>query len=301
MGRADSGDQQMNNRDQIKARIAKLLGLAENSAAAEGEIENAMRFARRLMDMHAVSEDEARQAMNSTDGSTKAAAVEMNRYRASCGTAKMHRWQSTLAGYLVELTGAQAYHTGAQTERSPVTGGVLFDDSGESRKTSGVMFYGEAEACRIAADMYADLCETIAAMGRIRFGGAYRGDGAAYCEGFVSGLYSILTEERREARSHLPAGMTADDVLRALPAGGSVADHADAPAVSAAIEIKRAALAKRTGQTARAWLHAEHGVRLGGSSSRTGSRAGSAGARASGRADGRSHGTPSTKRTARLA
>ena len=52
----------MNTIDKAKDTIRKLLDLAADDAAAENEIENAIRFARKLMDKHNLSEDDLPQA-----------------------------------------------------------------------------------------------------------------------------------------------------------------------------------------------------------------------------------------------
>jgi len=46
----------MNNLDQIKERIRKLLNLANDDAAMGGEVRNAIAFAERLMATHHLSE-----------------------------------------------------------------------------------------------------------------------------------------------------------------------------------------------------------------------------------------------------
>jgi len=59
--------------DNVKDTIRKLLNLAENDGAADGEIDNALRFARRLMHQHHLSEED----IDRSDPDSKAAREDL--------------------------------------------------------------------------------------------------------------------------------------------------------------------------------------------------------------------------------
>lgn len=287
------------DREAIIRRIKKMMNLSEDSAAAEGEIENALRFASKLMATHRISRDEIEQATEG--GPEKAAKREMDQVFAGANGFRTYLWEATLASYVCDLVGSVKCYMSREKRVIRDQHGIAMThpSTGKTKHQGGVVFYGVAEDCLIARDLFEQLCVTIAAMGRLKHGGAFKGDGGKYCEGFVMGLSYQLGRERAEVRSALPKGMTAQQVLKALPSGSSALDHADAPAVGAAIEIRRAELAVADRNEAANWLKNEKGIKLGTSKGWSGA-SGSRAASAEGYRDGQRHGTPTVGRTHKL-
>jgi len=236
--------------DRIKARIAKLLALAEGEGAAPGEVANAMAFAAALMEEHHITADDARQAHAAAG---RAEAVEFGKDHAWTDGARLSAWESSLMHEVMSLTGTKCYYSQPTTVRTAV-GTVAYDEKGQPRTARPVTFYGEAGDVADAVALFNEWRATIAAMARLRWGGALRGDGAAYAEGFVSGM--------RQARR----------------------DRANAPNTTA-LAVRSAAIVKAKQDAASQWLTTQ-GVRLGSARSHTGSRNASSEARAQGRADG---------------
>ena len=167
----------------IKDRIRKLLNLAGDDAATDAEVESAMRHARRLMLEHSLTEDEVRTV---NEGKTLspddiAAATE---YAARCVFGEGSRfsfWEDELAGTLCMLMGSVSVY------KDPRGG------------TTTLHFYGPAVETAEAAAMFDEWRETIAALARLKYGGALRGPGRSYAIGFVRALWdkvqTILTNE----------------------------------------------------------------------------------------------------------
>lgn len=177
--------------EKVKDTINKLLNLAENDAAAKGEVENAMRFAARLMEQHQLTEEDVR--LNRVDEKIldleNQTFAELSGYM---GGNKFCHWESDAASfacafvggvkwYYVEgvpyrINGILQYHTGKW--------------AGQSQTRTRVTFYGIQEDVEMAFEVYNQLIMVIASMAKLKWGGVYRGPGRNYCEGFVKGIWS---------------------------------------------------------------------------------------------------------------
>jgi hypothetical protein len=189
----------MSQIDKVKDRIRKLLNLAENDAATEGEINNAVNFAQRLMQEHHITQE---------DIHTHAAdqeRVEMNQEAAFTSGVKVCAWEHALANFVTEMIGSVGVYSAGTHNATTPHGTMLFDNKGQPCKRHKYVFYGEIEEARLATDLYTDLTRTIAAMARMRYGGALRGDGRDYGLGFVSGLRTKLSEAKTQAQTETTA------------------------------------------------------------------------------------------------
>ncbi len=179
----------MNDSDKIKSRIRKLLCLANDQSAAEGEIENALNFARKLMDKHHLEEG---------DLTEEQLQEKMAREVATCGGAKMSMWESCLANAVIETVGTIGWYVGKKVPKRDEFG-ILQRGKGNSQE---VAFYGPCEDVSLAIEMFLELSKTVAAMARLRWGGVYRGAGRSYCEGFTSELLgrvrNVVQQQRTE-------------------------------------------------------------------------------------------------------
>lgn len=261
--------------DKIKDRIRKLLTLANDSGAFEGEIDNALRFARRLMLQHNVSEADLGKPQ---DPHEAAAAAEYAQHQTYTMGASLSTWEIILMNAIADLIGSvNHYRDSGVALRRTAAGTVEYDSRGQARKGSKVVFYGPAEDARDAGSMFDEWSHVIASMARLKFGGCFRGDGKAYAEGFAQGLKSNVVRIRQEERKEIAA----------------------APATGGALVLVRATdvmAAKK--EFAVGWLKKEHGIRLKTGSSRRSVSAGN-GAYGAGLSDGRQAGF-SRSRTLRI-
>ena len=77
----------------VKDNIRAMLRLAANDAAAQGEIDNALMFAKRLMNKHNLEECD----LNEDDTiAFDAETAEWDRQKAEVGGATMSTWESSL-------------------------------------------------------------------------------------------------------------------------------------------------------------------------------------------------------------
>lgn len=242
--------------EQVKKTIGDLLRLAENDAAAEGEVNNAIRFARRLMDAHHLSADECR-----NDPMAQAVKDHMDQAKVYSEGGKMSQWESSLSGFVCKFIGSVGcYLSTGEIARTP-SGVIIRNGDGTAVRRSSVTFYGPHDDIYLATDLFDTLRQTIIAMARLKFGGVFRGPGRSYCEGFVSGLYSKLS-----------AAKQLDE---------------QSGEQSRALVVRSTAIAKETKARAEQWLRKEKGIKLmAGRSSVSGTYHGDA--YSEGRSDGKS-------------
>lgn len=247
----------MTDLETIKNRIRKLMAVAGDGVAPEGEIDNALRLAAKLKDAHHIADAD----LGTIDD---AKAEEMGRTFATTQGAKFSTWECTLAWAVCDLFGCVKYYSTHETAPIRVNG-VAVMDGNTVRKGRRVAFYGPAIEAAEAASLFEEWARSIAAMGCLRWGGCFRGDGAMYCYGFATAL--------REKSRQIDAERIA---VQAKPLIGST---------STAITLThRYDLLK---SKAKAWLGTEFNIHLSTGSRRGGYSAGSSGALA----EGRSHGS----------
>lgn len=218
------------NVDQVKATIRHLLRLSENNAATEGEVANAIRFARRLMDAHHLQEDDVR-----NDPHEAAADREtMDRRTVYSATRSLAFWESTLCDFIEDLVGTVQFFM--QKRVLVKRGGrIVFSEQGDPLIRQGINFYGPAEDVALACDLFDTFHQTIATAARLKYGGALRGAGRNYCEGFVYGMGEKLDAARKQ--------------------------DAAANEQSRALIVRSTAIARATQQRASTWLTAQ-GIEL---------------------------------------
>lgn len=244
----------------VKSRVRKLMALANDGQASDGEISNAMRMAAALIDQHRLDaaaledEDDAPESMGRAPGRVT--------------TSKVHRWESTLTRAICDLFGNVDCYLDASRHVVRVNGIVQVDRDGEPRLCRQFQFYGPALEAQEAAALYTEWASLIATMGVVRWGGAFRGNGACYCEGFAD---AILAEAQRlnASRRTLPMPTKA----RALPGV--------APGTAIMLADRNKAVIER----AHAWLKESECITLTSGHSRTGGR-GSSAAYSEGKAHG---------------
>lgn len=245
--------------DKVKARIRAMLNTAADDAATEGEIDNALRFARAMMQQHHLEESDL--AEEPADQYEDIARAPKGTAAAVVGK-KLFAWEGWLAHFCSKFVGGVGHYLDSDIQIARRGRLAVWDENGEVRMGKAVVFYGVAEDALLAKELYDDLRTTIITMARLTWGGCYQGDGGAYAEGFVEGLNTKLRkaaeQERLEAAGNGRALILID---------------------------RREDLIERKTELAKSWLANERGIKLRRGTGRSGAN-GSRQARSEGRADG---------------
>jgi len=174
--------------DNIKEKVAKLLRLAGDDSAAEGEVKNAMAAANQLLAKYQLT----REDIDMDDESPLKNIVYGKR---TVTTLQWHirGWENMLSRFICEFIGSvDCYQNGSVPFRK--AGIQQFDDNGKPQTLQSYVFFGSDDDVQYASELWFELQEAISSMGVLRWGSFWRGDGAAYCEGFVGGLRSAHIE-----------------------------------------------------------------------------------------------------------
>ena len=227
----------MSDIDRIKDKLAKLLRLGEDTAATDGEIQNALNLATQMMAKHQLTREDI-----DTSAPDPIARVTLGRHFAFAKSTKATTWESQLSSFVKHFIGSVSIYTTVATVRR---NGLVEMAGDDPRRAAAFVFYGSDDDARCAAAMFEELRDAIATMAIIRWGGWARGDGNAYAFGFVTGLLEAHRDSKR-------ALMNSDATTHAL--------------ILKSDETSLAIIDK-----GRQWLATTHNVRLGKpkSSSRT--------------------------------
>ena len=171
--------------EKVKDRVAKLLATAGNISATDGEVENALRAARSLMQAYHLEEADCA----AKDGQPED--DRFDRQKTSFLSSRRICWECNLAWFICEFLGSVQYYTQRGSSH-------LID--GQIKATGQFCYYGPADEIPLAIQLHEELATVIVAMAKARYGSWARGDGATYAEGFVQGLRSQLSKADREAR-----------------------------------------------------------------------------------------------------
>jgi hypothetical protein len=195
----------MSDIDRIKDKLAKLLRLGEDTAASEGEIQNALNLATQLMARHQLTRDDI-----DTSAPDPMAKVAMGRHFAFCKGSKLTSWENQISHFVKTFIGSvSCYVAGQMPVRKNGIAADFFGGAGEPRTAQAVAFYGSDEDARCAVALFEELRDAIATMAIVRWGGWARGDGFAYAFGFSQGLI----DAHKNARHNL---MHQDQATHAL-------------------------------------------------------------------------------------
>lgn len=238
--------------NKVKDRIRKLLNLAGGEGAYDGEIANAMRFAKALMDEHNLSEDDLEKVDQKIVDLERA---EMKTGRCSTGSRKMYAWEGHLASFVSQFVGGVGVYSDPKVRIQRRGKWIQTDENGETKYAKSFVFYGIAEDVMMATELYEEMYTTIVSMARIKYAKVYRGEGRSYCEGFVSGLFVRLAEDDQKQKE------IADSQKRLGMTGTSLV-----------LVEKRNELVQAKKQHSLKWLRQEKGIRLGKRQSSNGGR-----------------------------
>ena len=239
----------------IKARVRKLLDLAGDGGAFDGEITAAMQAAERLMNEYHLERADC-EAQSQERGASPTADT-FDRVQVTSRGKTFSTWEGVLASAIADLVGTvRVYRSSASV------GEGLF---GKPSVRPVAVFFGPDDDARLAGELFAEWQVAIATLAYGKYGACMRGDGGQYAYGFACALALKAGETVRARQAITTAATTA----LALVCGGTLA-----------------ALHAQTRDKATAWLAAQ-GVRLGSrGGSAHGPRGGSHDAYSAGRSDG---------------
>lgn len=242
--------------DAIKDRVRKLMAIAtEGNGATDAEIETYMKHASKLIDAYHLEpadyspeEDKREKKMGSAVGLTQ--------------SPKIHAWETTLSQAVEELFGCVKVYMSREPIPYRPNGIAQFYSgkyAGQMKMCRQFVYYGPELEEKEAASLYQEWVASIATMGTMRWGGAYRGDGAMYCQGFAYKLYQRACAINNE-RSKV--------VAKALHSATdtSVAESGTAIMLSDRYKMLR--------ERAEIWMEIDQGVTLTKTQGHTGSRKG---------------------------
>lgn len=184
------------NIDKIKDRIRKLFNLASNDAAADGEINNALKAARELMLAHQLSEDDVEAEPDDLRSPAEIAAdTEYGTAKTWGNSRRAPNWQGSLGQAVAEFIGTvKMYHDNPEIHRKP--SGIVANDG---EPVTGWVFYGPHDDAVLASELHQELLLTCATTAKLRFGGKLMtGPGRDYCDGFARGLLDKVYAARRD-------------------------------------------------------------------------------------------------------
>lgn len=250
------------NLDKIKNQLRHILAKAEDgSGATEAEAANALEFAQRMIMRHQLTAADIGPEKERT-ASEIAADTEYDEVVAFAQGGNLSRWESTLGAAVNNLVGTtQSYHGGKGEKRS-ASGNLEFDGRGQPKVAARLMFYGPASDCRDATELFSEWAVTISALARMKFGGAFRGPGRSYAEGFAVALYNKTQAMKKANRELIEAsGIDAANIERRDAA--LLAQNEDEGAeCSALVVIKSTELIVAKKDRGSDWLRNEKGIKL---------------------------------------
>ena len=204
----------------VRETIQKMLRLAEDPAAQQGEIDNAMRFVNKLMAEHQLTQEDIE--LGKTDEKVlDLEKKEMGRQFAMFGSNKRCEWEFSAASFACHVVGGVKYYIGPeQIWRDPATGAVKLKYNGKPNTKPTAAFYGIAEDVELARQVFLELIMTISALAKLKWGGIYRGPGREYCEGFMEGMwsnyYADMAKQKQLAKTSSSTALVAIDSRNAI-------------------------------------------------------------------------------------
>jgi len=189
------------NLEGVKDTIRKLLRLAENDAATEGEIDNALRFAHRLMTRHFLTREDIgdlNQDCHVREADLES--IQMAKEQVCAQATNLCTWECALSRFVCDLLRSVQFYR-SHKQPALTAAGVIKTKNGKPVVHERMIFYGPAEEVAVATEMYNELATTIATMARLKTGSAIRGKGRCYGDGFVQGLCDQLGKVDSEERN----------------------------------------------------------------------------------------------------
>lgn len=255
--------------ERAKDLVRKLLATAGDDAATEGEIDNALAMARRIMLKHNFGEGdipkephELARELENTKYDQKAC------YSFSQG---LTEWEISLIWAICELMGTVKWYIGGKHVEKRTRAGVIQRNKDGSPKLATLYYlYGPDRDVAEAVELIYEWQEITVAMSRMKYGGFVRGAGRSYANGFCMALHSKVKNLRKEETQQ-----------------AAIPGPQDAPRSSTAlILVQSNELMRMRKERASEWLERECGIKLGKGGSRSSSGSFDGEAYHSGRTDG---------------
>ncbi len=162
--------------NEVLNKIKKLLSLANDKAAFDGEVDGALRAVRNLMLKHNIE-----QADVDAHDPSKAQQTKFARRQTDSLGKDLSTWEAYLMVAICELIGTiKCYRTYNKTAEGFTV----------------IYFYGPEQDTETAKQMFIEWTEIIATMARMKFKTVFRGDGRSYAEGFAVGLQTKVKKIR---------------------------------------------------------------------------------------------------------
>lgn len=260
--------------ESIKARIRKLLALAADDGAADNEINVALATAQRLMQQHRLSESDV--TVDSRSPEQIAKETKYGRTKVWADGEKVPQWYGSLAQVIADFIGTTGVYCDRPQIKRNEKGLVVNDGRGNGVYAAGWQFYGPAEDCELAAELFQEMLLTVVATAQLKWGGrGFRGESLSYGLGFVNGLRQRVNEAKEAVSRE-----TETEKLKYIGTG-------PAPVTALAL-IRSNTLIAAKKYHAKQWLRKEAGIKLTTKSATRGYSSFDGGAYASGQADGRS-------------
>lgn len=171
------------NDNKIREKLAKMLALASDGNATQGEIDNALAMATQMMVKYNLTRDDI--DMSQADPIKNVRYATNQAYTLS---PKLYAWEGSLAMFICKFIGTVECYVQRGKFPKRINGFQQFDGDGNPLHTCLITFYGAEDDCEIAVSLYHELQKAIQMAAIVRYGVWTRGDGGVYCEGFVQGL-----------------------------------------------------------------------------------------------------------------
>lgn len=168
------------NKDKIIERVRKLLNLAQDDGAADGEITTAMRMANDLIAQYQIDKMEL-------EAETDAVEEEYGKgFTGAGGDQRRQAWMDVLAGAIAKAVGS----IGVYTSHDKLKSGTF----GKEAYVPGYVFYGPESDVALAIELFNEWCSVIGTIATGRYGSPVRGAGRSYAIGFASALSGIANQ-----------------------------------------------------------------------------------------------------------
>lgn len=176
----------------IREKIKGLLNIAKDDAASEHEVETALRLATRLMEKNQLSEEDL---VGDPVAQRNSVRDEKKVKQSSSVGTKIWTWETILSSAVQQVVPGVGVFSCKSQEKTP-SGLIVRDEKGEPKKVGQFVFFGSEEDVEIAIRVFSEVRLAVIALARLKYGSVFRGDGAAYAEGFCTGLYHKLKSEK---------------------------------------------------------------------------------------------------------
>jgi hypothetical protein len=175
----------MQTLDRVKDTVRCMLNLAKDNAATEAEIENALRFARKMMLEHHLEESDI--TVSPTNIEDLIRSGKCGKFIAQSIGGKMYGWEGQLSMVVCKFVGGiKAYVTRNEMRRS--NGFVQRNKNGTPQTCCVFHFYGLEDDAKLGAELYEEWSMLISTMANMQWGTCFTGAGKDYALGYVVGI-----------------------------------------------------------------------------------------------------------------